>query len=96
MVMIRMFVGTILLAVHDHLGEISTLMIDEEYTGYEAVIKSLLLDRVQSLGSEFTRDDIIITRIGKNSPAHWAAIRVTRRQVTADITPSAEELLEVC
>ena len=96
MVMIRMFVGAILLAVRDHLGEIYMLTIDEEYTGYEAVIKSLLLDRVRSLGSEFTRDDIIITRIGKNSPAHRAAIRVTRRQVTADKMPPAEELLEVC
>jgi hypothetical protein len=96
MLMIRMFVGAILLAIRDHLGEISTLTIDEEYTGYEAVIKSLLLDRIRSLRFEFTRDDIVITRIGKNSPAHRAAIRVTRRQVTADKMPSAEELLEVC
>lgn len=96
MVMIRMFVGAILLAIRDHLGEISTLTIDEEYTSYEAVIKSLLLDRIRSLRFEFTRDDIVITRIGKNSPAHRAAIRVTRRQVTADKTPPAEELLEVC
>jgi hypothetical protein len=96
MLMIRMFVGAILLAIRDHLGEISMLTIDEEYTGYEAVIKSLLLDRIRSLRFEFTRDDIVITRIGKNSPAHRAAIRVTRRQVAADKTPSAEELLEVC
>ena len=84
------------MAIHDHLGEISMLTIDEEYTGYEAVIKSLLLDRVRSLGSELTKDDIVITRVGKNSPAHRAAIRVTRRQVTADVMPSAEELLEIC
>ena len=96
MVMIRMFVGAILLAICDHLGEISTLTLDEEYTGYEAIIKSLLLDRIRSLGFEFARDDIVITRIGKNSPAHRAAIRVTRRQVKADKMPSAEELLEVC
>ena len=96
MIMIRMFVGATLLAIRDHLGEISMLTIDEEYTGYEAVIKSLLLDRIRPLGFEFTRDDIVITRIGKNSPAHRAAIQVTRRQATADKMPSAEELLEVC
>lgn len=96
MAMIRMFVGAILLAIHDHLGEISMLTIDEEYTGYEAVIKSLLLDRIRALGSELTKDDVVITRVGKNSPAHRAAIRVTRRQVAADKTPSAEDLLEIC
>ena len=96
MVMIRMFVGAILLAIRDHLEEISTLTVDEEYIGYEAIIKSLLLDRLRSLGFKFAKDDIVITRIGRKSPAHRAAIRVTRRQVKADKIPSAEELLEVC
>lgn len=95
MVMLRMFVGAVLLAICEHLDEISVLRIDEEYTGYEAVIKSLLLDRMQSLGKS-TGCDIVITRLGKSSPAHRAAIRVTRRQATADYVPSAEKLLEVC
>jgi hypothetical protein len=43
MVMIRMFVGAILLAVRSHLGEISAVIIDEEYIGYEASIRSLFL-----------------------------------------------------
>jgi len=96
MVMIRMFVGAILLAIRDHLEEISTLTVDEEYIGYEAIIKSLLLDRLRSLGFKFVKDDIVVARIGRKSPAHRAAIRVTRRQVKADKIPSAEELLEVC
>ncbi len=82
MVMIRMFVGAILLAIHKHLDKVSVLRIDEEYTGYEAVIKSLLLDRMRSLGSAGC--DVVITRLRKSSPAHRAAIRVTRRQATAD------------
>jgi len=43
MVMIRTFVGAVLLAIRDHLTQIDLLTIDEEYTGYEAIIKSLLL-----------------------------------------------------
>jgi len=96
MIMIRMFVGAILLAIQDHLAEVWSLTIDEEYIGYEAVIKSLLLDRIRALGFEFAGDDIRIARIGKKSPAHRAAIRVTRRQAGADKTPTTEELLEVC
>jgi len=96
MIMIRMFVGAILLAIQDHLSEVGALTIDEEYIGYEAVIRSLLLDRVRDLGFSFVADDICIARIGKKSPAHRAAIRVTRRQAIADKTPTAKELLEVC
>jgi predicted GNAT family acetyltransferase len=96
MIMIRMFVGAILLAAHEHLVAISLLTIDEEYSGYEAEIRSLLLDRIWSLGLEFDKDRIAVARIGKQSPAHRAAIRVTRRQMEADKTPSAEDLLAFC
>ena len=94
--MSRMVVGAILLAIHEHLEEIALLTIDEEYTGYEATIKSLLLDRIRALGFEFPRESIMTSRVGKKSPAHMAAIRVTRRQTKADKTPLAGELLEVC
>jgi hypothetical protein len=96
MLMIRMFVGTILLAIHDHLRDIHLLTIDEEYTGYEAAIKSLLLDRIRALGVEFRKESIVIAWIGKGSPAHRAAIKVTRRQAIADKAPSVKEFLEVC
>jgi hypothetical protein len=90
MVMIRMFVGAILPAIRDHLEEIDLLKIDEEYTGYEATIKSLLLDRIRALGFEFPRGSIVIPRVGKKSPAHRAAIRVTRCQAKADKTLSLD------
>ena len=48
LITIRMFVGAILLGIQDHLVETDSLTIDEEYTGYEAVIKSLLLDRIRA------------------------------------------------
>jgi hypothetical protein len=96
MVMIRMFVGAILLALDKHLTQVSRLIIDEEYTGYEAVLKSLLTDRARTSGVRLARENIVISRIGKNSPAHHAAIRVTRRQARADLTPTVEELLGFC
>jgi sialic acid synthase SpsE len=96
MVMIRMFVGAILLAVQGHLGEIGSVTMDEEYTGYEQLIRSLWLERTRAMGFEFSKEDIMIARVGKQSPAHRAAIRVTRRQARADRVPSANELLKVC
>jgi len=97
MVMIRMFVGAIVLALRRYEGAAMPLLwIDKEYTGYEAIIKSLLLDRGRRIGLALAKDDIVFTRIGKKSPAHRAAIRVLRHQAPADETPSAAELLVVC
>lgn len=96
LVMIRMFVGAIVLATRDYLADITDLAIDEEYTGYETIIKSLLLDRMQRLGGTLTSHHIRIARIGKHSPAHRVAIRVTRHQAQADQSPTAGDLLAVC
>ncbi|MDP3184249.1 MAG: hypothetical protein Q8M58_03140 [Anaerolineales bacterium] len=96
LIMTRMFAGAIWLAIRDHLAEIDLLRIDEEYIGYEAVIKSLLCDKIRAAGFACFGDDIQIVRVGKRSPAHKAAIGVTRRQRSADKTPSVAQLLEVC
>jgi hypothetical protein len=96
LVMIRMFLGAIVLAMRDHLAEFTDVTIDEEYTGDEAIIKSLLLDRMRSLGGTLTPHNTRIARIGKQSPAHRAAIQVLRCQAIADQSPTARELLEVC
>jgi len=96
MVMIRMFVSAVMLAIKDHAAAVSCLIIDEEYSGYEAVIKALLLDRIRALGVEFPKENIAISRVGKQSPAHRAAIMVTRREVKADMQPTVEELLKFC
>ncbi|MFZ2357993.1 MAG: hypothetical protein WA040_01495 [Anaerolineae bacterium] len=96
MIMIRMFVGAIVLAVQDHLSEFDMLTIDEEYIGYETEVKSLLLDRLRSQGHALDQNMITIERVGKKSPAHHAAIRVTRRQTKADKAPTASQLLAVC
>lgn len=96
MIMIRMFVGAIVMALRDNLRTIDSLTIDEEYIGYEAEITSLLIDRLRSLDLQLDPHLIPVARVGKKSPAHHAAIRVTRKQVQADLTPTATELLEMC
>ena len=95
MVMIRMFVGAILLSIHEHLAEIGSLTIDDEYDGYQVVIRSLLLDRIRVWESAFTKDRIVIAHIGRKSRAHRTAIRVTRGQAKADKMLTAAELLAV-
>ncbi|MBE2233584.1 MAG: hypothetical protein IAE85_08830 [Anaerolinea sp.] len=96
LVMVRLFVAAILLALASYPERTTSLMIDEEYLGYEAEIKSLLIDRAQRLDVALTRDNIHIARVGKKSPAHKAAIQVTRGQTQATTTPTAEELLALC
>lgn len=88
LISICIFVGVIVLAIEDHREVVSGVMIDEEYSGYDEVIKSLLADRMRALGAALSRKEIWVDRIGKKSPAHRAAIRVTREQASADKSPT--------
>lgn len=96
MIMIRMFVAAVLLGIEKHVSEITLLTLDEEYTGYEAIIASLMLDRIRKMGYDFDRSDLHIANIGKNSPAHRAAIRVMRRQVEPDLVATVDDMLRFC
>ena len=89
LVMIRLFVAAILLALQSYPQQITSLMIDEEYLGYEAEIKSLLIDRAQQFDVALAKDKIHIARVGKKSPAHKAALRVTRGQAKSNPDPNS-------
>ena len=96
MIMIRMFVAAVMLGIEEHLPKVTLLTLDEEYTGYESAIKSLLLDRIRKLGFDFDAADLHIANIGKDSPAHRAAIRVMRRQPKPDIVATVDDILRFC
>jgi hypothetical protein len=96
MIMIRMFVAAVLLGIKQHVSKITYLTLDEEYTGYDAIIASFMLDRIRRMGYEFDRSDLHIANIGKESPAHRAAIRVMRRQARPDIVATVDDMLRFC
>lgn len=81
MIMIRMFAGAIVLTLRDHLGKSDRVVIDEEYTGHEAAIKSLVLDRARALGLDVPSENILFARVGKRSP------RIGRRSESSEDRP---------
>ena len=66
------------------------VIIDREYYGKEAVIKSLLLKMVGAKKLPQLR----FALIGKESPAHVRALAITRKQIKAKETATIDRLLK--
>ncbi|MFQ5859190.1 MAG: hypothetical protein ACE5LU_26620 [Anaerolineae bacterium] len=73
----------------------SQLFADVEYTGYDADIRSMLLNWIWQIDPAFEKERLIFRRIGKGSPAHRLAIDVYRGQRNADRQMSEADLLAI-
>lgn len=93
---IRMFVAAIMLAIYEFRHNITLMTIDEEYTGYDNELKSLVLDRMRLVGVRLDPNAVWVSCIGKKSPAHNAAIRVMRKRAGATKYPSLADILGFC
>ncbi|HDN80685.1 MAG TPA: hypothetical protein ENG33_09520 [Chloroflexi bacterium] len=89
---IRMFTAGLLLLLSRHIGLLTLIIIDQEYPGYEADIKGMLLQRFKERSIYFEPDSIVFRRIGKRSPAHRLAISVYRGRRTPDKIVTEKEL----
>jgi D-ribose pyranose/furanose isomerase RbsD len=72
------FSAGLCLLLKDHLKHLQKIVIDEEYTGHEANIKSFLLEYLKKTGQSFEARRITFARIGKKSPADQKAGAVRR------------------
>jgi hypothetical protein len=93
---LRIFVATIILAILEYKDSLTFLMIDQEYTGYDNELRTLVVDRMRAIGTRFERDSVWVTAIGKKSPAHRAAIKVMRKQANPNRTAKFDDLLRYC
>ena len=93
---VRIFVAAIMLAIYEHRHTIAFLVIDQEYTGYDNELRSLVVDRMRALGAKIDPNTVWVSRIGKKSPAHDAAIRVMREQTEPTKRPILADILKLC
>ena len=93
--LVKVYVFSVLLylLLRDHMAQTSMVVIDTEYTGYEAVIKNRVLTLCRRQGIKVYADQIMFQQVGKKSPAHKAAITVFRGQVRPDREIKAEDVL---
>lgn len=71
------------------------IVVDTEYTGHEANIKSMILRHCYSIGLSLPAHQIRFDQIGKSSSAHKAAYNVQRGKAKVDKRIRLEEMLEL-
>lgn len=82
-----------LLLKKEKIKEIQEIVIDTEYTGWEAQVKNYLVADFRRLGVEIDPESISFQKIGKKSEAHWHAYRVFKKERKPEIIVGVKEML---
>jgi len=96
MVSIRMFVGGLFLLMENYLNQIEIVTIDQEFPGWEAEIKGLLLKHIRQQVPDFASENIVFGQIGRASRAHQVAWRTYRGERVPEKKVTLGELLRFC
>jgi hypothetical protein len=91
----RLFVAGLYLLLKDHLNSLANVIIDTEYTGSEADIRSMLLSLIWRSDPNYPEARIVFQQVGKKSPAHVLAWAVHGKKRPADYVVQEEELLNL-
>ena len=92
---IRIFAACVVILLKAYNLKTTSLIIDREYPGYEAMLKNLIVDYGKKLGLTFYMEDISIQEIGKKSGAHWLAYDIFTKKKKAGRVIKLRDLLKV-
>ena len=92
---VQIFSAALFLLVEGNIPQISTIVIDTEYTGYEPDIEGMLLNYLRDVEPGFSKERLIFRQVGKSSPAHKRAIAVHRGEGKPDRVLKIEDFLVV-
>ena len=90
----KLFAILIFLLIRDHLKELDEVVIDEEYSGQESLIKTYLAQEIRKAAPSFDLQLISFGRVGKKSGAHLRASQVARRKRDADMQVTTKDVLK--
>lgn len=91
---ILVFTALLYLLVKGHIEKLRLVIVDPEYPGHEAAIKSQTLTFLRRQGIKVFKDQITFQRVTKKSPAHKLAYQVFKGVAATDRVITAEELLK--
>lgn len=92
--MIVFAAGSFLL-LQDMVDSVTLAVIDQEYTGYDALIRDRLLQFMRAAGLRVYPDMFAFSHVGKKSSARDLATRVHGDELTPDHQVTLGELLAV-
>jgi hypothetical protein len=90
---VLLFSHVLYLLVRGHIEKLNLIKVDEEYPGYEPVIKNRVLSLCRNEGLKVEADQIAFTRVGKKSPAHTLAYGVFKGNIRPGNILTVEEII---
>lgn len=89
------FCALVYFSIHNVSRKISHLVIDTEYQGNESLIKDYLLRIARINGVEIDKNNILFVSIGKDSPAHNLAYKVSKNREKPKREVRASEIIKL-
>jgi len=90
----RIYVASLYILLKPALKKVTGIWIDDEYSGKQKIIKSLLVDFAKREGIKLEWDKIDFRLIGRKSKAHQLAIDTLRGKIEPDEKISAENIIK--
>ena len=90
----KLFAVAIFILIKDELNKIDQIVIDQEYTGYESLIKKFIFETAERNNQKIESGIIHIHSIGKKSNAHKIALKAFQLK-KADIKLSSKDFFEI-
>lgn len=81
--------------IKDHIRKLDIVVIDPEYTGYEPLIKQMLLQLLRSTGMQVKAQQISFQRVDRQSPARIMASRVYKGSADPDLIIGAKQIADL-
>lgn len=88
----RTFALLIFLLVRDRLHILQEIIIDDEYPGWNFMIKNFLLQQVRTVITDFNKQSICFQCIGKKSPAHHKAYETYVKKSDPDMIARYQDI----
>lgn len=92
---LRVFVAGLYLLLEPDLPSLDRVILDDEYPGHDVKIRAMLLEQIRRAYPTFEAQVIVFAKIGKRSPAHKAAIGVTRGDREPDQVVTRRQLIRL-
>ena len=90
---VLVFSTLLFLLLKDHIEKLEVAIVDPEYEGHEASIKTRVLTLLRRQGLKVDKSQLAFQRVTKKSPSHSLAYRVFKRMSPADKVVTAEDVL---
>lgn len=89
----RIFAILIFLLIKNFIHKIDEIIVDEEYPGWNHLIKDFLLREIRRVRPEFETFRVCFKRIGRKSRAHILAYKINTKKRKADVDINVKDVM---